>query len=205
MVLGSEPEVEWHVGKCPGAKLPADCGFAHLYVWLSHFIRFVWTAKVDRQQKLEEENPDYMLKGGDDLLYEPVEALSDDRISFNPFENVPNAMLIINATTLDDRGRYNCTAKNKASLSGDARYKHAERGCYVRVKGNWLDAPTAYLCFSNRCLCYISMQTGKLAALWPFLGICAEVLILCAIILIYEKRRNKEGMDESDTDQSPEQ
>lgn len=49
------------------------------------------------------------------------------------------------------------------------------------------------------------MQTGKLAALWPFLGICAEVLILCAIILVYEKRRNKEGADESDTDQSPEQ
>lgn len=47
--------------------------------------------------------------------------------------------------------------------------------------------------------------TGKLAALWPFLGICAEVIILCAIILVYEKRRNKEGLDESDTDQSPEQ
>lgn len=47
--------------------------------------------------------------------------------------------------------------------------------------------------------------TGKLAALWPFLGICAEVFILCAIILVYEKRRNKADPDESDTDQSPEQ
>ena len=37
---------------------------------------------------------------------------------------------------------------------------------------------------------------GKLAALWPFLGICAEVFILCAIILIYEKRRNKTDLDE---------
>lgn len=46
---------------------------------------------------------------------------------------------------------------------------------------------------------------GKLAALWPFLGICAEVFILCAIILVYEKRRNKADLDESDTDQSPEQ
>lgn len=27
-----------------------------------------------------------------------------------------------------------------------------------------------------------------LAALWPFLAICAEVLILCLIILIYEKK-----------------
>jgi hypothetical protein len=31
----------------------------------------------------------------------------------------------------------------------------------------------------------------KYAALWPFLGICAEVAILCTIILIYEKRRAK--------------
>jgi hypothetical protein len=43
----------------------------------------------------------------------------------------------------------------------------------------------------------------KLAALWPFLGICAEVFVLCAIILIYEKKRNKSELEESDTDQSP--
>lgn len=45
----------------------------------------------------------------------------------------------------------------------------------------------------------------KYAALWPFLGICAEVFVLCAIILIYEKKRNKTEMEESDTDQSPDQ
>lgn len=44
----------------------------------------------------------------------------------------------------------------------------------------------------------------KLAALWPFLGICAEVAILCAIIFIYEKKRVKPDFDESDTDQLPE-
>lgn len=49
---------------------------------------------------------------------------------------------------------------------------------------------------------YIS---DKLAALWPFLGICAEVVVLCAIILIYEKKRNKTELEESDTDQSPDQ
>ena len=43
----------------------------------------------------------------------------------------------------------------------------------------------------------------KLAALWPFLGICAEVVVLCAIILVYEKKRNKAELEESDTDQSP--
>uniref|UniRef100_T1ILJ3 Ig-like domain-containing protein n=1 Tax=Strigamia maritima TaxID=126957 RepID=T1ILJ3_STRMM len=43
----------------------------------------------------------------------------------------------------------------------------------------------------------------KLAALWPFLGIIAEVAVLCTIIFIYEKRRAKREFDESDTDQSP--
>lgn len=43
----------------------------------------------------------------------------------------------------------------------------------------------------------------KLAALWPFLGICAEVIVLCAIILVYEKKRNQAELEESDTDQSP--
>jgi hypothetical protein len=36
----------------------------------------------------------------------------------------------------------------------------------------------------------------KLAALWPFLGICAEVAILCIIIFIYEKRRAKKMEEE---------
>ena len=38
--------------------------------------------------------------------------------------------------------------------------------------------------------------TDKLAALWPFLGICAEVVILCTIIFIYERRRAKKMEEE---------
>lgn len=36
----------------------------------------------------------------------------------------------------------------------------------------------------------------KLAALWPFLGIVAEVAILCTIIFIYEKKRAKQIEEE---------
>jgi hypothetical protein len=39
---------------------------------------------------------------------------------------------------------------------------------------------------------------NKLAALWPFLGICAEVVVLCVIIYIYEKHRSKK-MEEEET------
>ena len=42
---------------------------------------------------------------------------------------------------------------------------------------------------------------GKYAALWPFLGICAEVIILCTVIFIYEKRRGNKKFDE-DADQN---
>jgi len=45
------------------------------------------------------------------------------------------------------------------------------------------------------------MCADKLAALWPFLGICVEVLILCTIILFYEKRRNKRLEEEARRDE----
>ena len=49
-----------------------------------------------------------------------------------------------------------------------------------------------YLNVNKYCCC----TADKLAALWPFLGICAEVVILCTIIFIYEKRRAKKMEEE---------
>ncbi|KAG8187847.1 hypothetical protein JTE90_001221 [Oedothorax gibbosus] len=40
---------------------------------------------------------------------------------------------------------------------------------------------------------------GKLAALWPFLGICAEVAILGTIIFVYERKKSMNQCDEPDT------
>jgi len=39
---------------------------------------------------------------------------------------------------------------------------------------------------------------SRLAALWPFLGIVAEVIILVTIILIYEKRRKPDEVNDDD-------
>lgn len=112
---------------------------------------------------------------------------------------------------MNDRGDIICNVEN---IEG----KEKSSATYVRVKGKyivWLE-----LWISNQLLPDVSYSktiryfnvfrfhfnlTGKLAALWPFIGICAEVFVLCAIILIYEKRRNKTELEESDTDQSPDQ
>ncbi|XP_059487727.1 neuroplastin isoform X2 [Neocloeon triangulifer] len=76
--------------------------------------------------------------------------------------------------------------------------KMTDRGTY-RCKPSILKGA-----YAVSCPTYIRVK-DKLSPLWPFLGICAEVLVLCCIILIYEKRRNKSELDESDTDQTPEQ
>jgi len=36
----------------------------------------------------------------------------------------------------------------------------------------------------------------KLAPLWPFIGICVEIVVLIVIIIIYEKRKPK--LDDAD-------
>lgn len=45
---------------------------------------------------------------------------------------------------------------------------------------------------------------NTLAALWPFLAIVAEVLILCVIILIYERKCNKKPMQTRDDNEQSE-
>nr|XP_014284825.1 neuroplastin isoform X2 [Halyomorpha halys] len=99
------------------------------------------------------------------------------RIKLSDSKNVQNAILQIDEAQMLDRGEYSCSAHNIAtSTLNETRIVYT----FVRVK-------------------------DKLAALWPFIGICAEVVVLCAIIFIYERKRNKAELEESDTDQSPEQ
>lgn len=107
--------------------------------------------------------------------------VNDSRITFES----NGAILVIKEVQMSDRNSYKCTASNKATQI---------RAQQQPDKDNTGTTVTSFVRVKD-----------KLAALWPFLGICAEVAILCTIILIYEKKRNKAELDESDTDQSPEQ
>lgn len=91
-------------------------------------------------------------------------------------QNIENSIIIIEKLALSDAGTWSCRAAYDKNGLNDDKIEIATTE--LRVK-------------------------DKFAALWPFLGICAEVVILCAIILIYEKKRDKSDLEESDTDQSP--
>lgn len=104
----------------------------------------------------------------------------DDRIQIKDYvddtsKTVENGVLIIEKVDKQDRGLYYCIATNRFNDK-----ESLEAKSMIRIK-------------------------DKYAALWPFLGICVEVILLCAIIIIYEKKRNKTELEESDTDQSPDQ
>lgn len=64
-----------------------------------------------------------------------------------------------------------------------------------------------YMCFAFNDLGDHNSTTlirviDKYAALWPFLGICIEVIVLCAVIFVCERRRNKKQFEESDNEQN---
>ncbi|XP_014474831.1 PREDICTED: basigin isoform X2 [Dinoponera quadriceps] len=99
----------------------------------------------------------------------------------------------VKITKDQDRGIYG------AVLTVD-NIEMSDRGNVIcRVSYNWSDPVPEH---SSEAETFLRVK-DKLAALWPFLGICAEVVVLCAIILVYEKKRNKAELEESDTDQSP--
>ena len=98
--------------------------------------------------------------------------------------------LKIDEVNMGDRGEYICIGESEDGQ----RFNMTSA---VRIKGTRKHPVARYL--------KTFVVLDKYAALWPFLGICAEVFVLCAIIFIYEKKRNKTELEESDTDQSPDQ
>ncbi|XP_043501232.1 basigin [Polistes fuscatus] len=102
------------------------------------------------------------------------------------------------------KGRVKITRDQERGINGAVltveNIEMNDRGkVYCRVSYNWSDTTEGH---SAQAVSLLRVK-DKLAALWPFLGICGEVVVLCAIILVYEKKRNKAELDESDTEQSP--
>lgn len=87
---------------------------------------------------------------------------------------ITDGTLIIDHVKMSDRGSYQCVAQNDEDESSAVTAV-----AFVRIK-------------------------DKYAALWPFIFICIEVFVLCSIILIYEKKRNKTEVEDSETDIAPE-
>ncbi|KAI1301861.1 Basigin [Halotydeus destructor] len=98
---------------------------------------------------------------------------------------------------LDSLRPYSSDVSNENNTVGITRLviaaaDYEDRAYYVCRADNGVTAPVDYS--------VLVRVKDKLAALWPFLGIVGEVLILCTVIFIYEKRRDKPDFEESDTD-----
>lgn len=89
----------------------------------------------------------------------------------------------------------------------DERYVIKSTGNKTELRINQLDIEKdqgEYICNGSNALgdtgATVSLHVrSRLAALWPFLGIVAEVIILVTIIFIYEKRRKPDEAPEGET------
>lgn len=101
-------------------------------------------------------------------------------------------------------------SKEGGPLPDDTRIHLEDDGPYVGAKlliySLTFEDQGNYECHSNSTLAFNGTSAtvklrvkDRLAALWPFLGIVAEVIILCIIIFIYEKKKSKEMEDEVDS------
>lgn len=113
----------------------------------------------------------------------------DDHIKIKR-ENDTKLTLTIDKVRPSDRYYYVCEADNSVSTFNNT--------ILLRVKGK------SFLKYLFNLFNDWFLFADKLGALWPFLGIVAEVVILCSIIFIYEKRRVKPDFDESDNDNNTE-
>lgn len=97
------------------------------------------------------------------------------------------SVLTIAAVRREDRAYYVCKAHNEVVSFNNT--------ILLRVKGKG-GGRGVYCTTCSKSLFYLP---DRLAALWPFIGIVCEVLILVLVIFVYEKRRIKPDFDEPDS------
>jgi len=106
----------------------------------------------------------------------------------------------VDITTEMEKSAGRISLKNSTASASGPKFPILENGTLRIEKMDYPDAGN-YTCYATSIGLDRVARTAnattlvqvkdKYAALWPFLGICVEVAILCAIILIYEKRRAK--------------
>jgi hypothetical protein len=107
-------------------------------------------------------------------------------------------------------GKIVLKASSGTSGKNSVKFPPVENGTVRITTMGYPDAGN-YTCFATNNIddvdfvanaTVLSVVKDKYAALWPFLGICVEVAVLCAIILIYEKRRAKRIEEEERLEES---
>ncbi|CAL1543889.1 unnamed protein product [Lymnaea stagnalis] len=107
-------------------------------------------------------------------------------------------------TWYKDNEPLNATGSDRVLLFPLKGYKNA----HLKIKNVDFNDAGDYKCeafsdhFNDSSAKEVTVRVkDKLAALWPFLGIVGEVVVLCTIIFIYEKRRNKQAEQEENNAQ----
>lgn len=99
-----------------------------------------------------------------------------------------------NGTEIEPDNLINITSDQKETLLTISKVDESHKG-FIQC-----NAKNEFGSYSNE---FNLRVKNSLTALWPFLGIVAEVLILCVIILIYEKKCNKKPEEsKEDNEQS---
>ncbi|XP_072556151.1 basigin isoform X2 [Paramormyrops kingsleyae] len=106
-----------------------------------------------------------------------------------------------------DKWRWSFTddSKNKKDITEDEKYiikiEPNKTTLYINNPASNMDSGS-YTCHGSNDMGEFSDDItlrvrSRLAALWPFLGIVVEVIVLVTIIFIFEKRRKPEDLDDN--------
>lgn len=113
----------------------------------------------------------------DDAEFKLVE--EGGRLKIEEKENNNDQILTIEKAQLSDRGYYRCNATNDMMGREPKPTPDASDEKFIRIK-------------------------DKMAPVWPAIGIAAQIIVFALVIIISERRRKSDEVDDSDTDEGPE-
>lgn len=167
------------------------CNFSHLFILetlklhIHDFILIIFLCFLGEPHASFEEARSKNLVQGDPLILKCLITgypTADSVIWLSPSQTNLSAETDNRVELSDYKGVKDATLKVK-----DMDFK--DKGIYTCIALNEHGSHNATLTVRVK---------DKLAALWPFLGICGEVFILCAIIFLYERSRKKKNAKDAE-------